>query len=149
MKDAEKMGKSVPLNTLERTVLLLGLLPKEGSFSNLKLVRLLREELSFTEEENRALQFRTENQMIMWNTISLVNKETGDVVKGTDQVLLAMARKDPEAFEVKPACPEKEIYCGETMETLVIKALKDLDKAEKITEDHYSLYEKFMEGHEE
>lgn len=93
---------------------------------NLKLLRLTKEDLSFNEEENKALQFRTENNMIIWN--NTVVTETGEIV---------------------PSCPEKEFIFGEVIEKLIIKALKDLDKAEKITEDHYSLYEKFMEGHEE
>lgn len=146
MKEVAKVG--VKLNVLERLGLL-GLLPKEGSFSNLKLIRLIREELSFTEEENASLQFRTEGQMIVWNTIRLINKETGEVVKGTNAVLDQMAVRDPDAFDVDNACPDKEIYFGETIKALIVKALKDLDKAEKITEEHYSLYEKFMEGQEE
>lgn len=145
---AVKVGKKMELNVLERFGLL-GILPKEGSFLNLKLVRLVREELSFTEAENKALQFRTVNQMILWNSICLTNKATGEIVKAPNDVLVQMAQKDPDAFEVAPACPNKEILFGETIEGLIVKALKDLDKSEKITEDHYSLYEKFMEGHEE
>lgn len=140
-------GKKMELNVLERLTLL-SLLPKEGSFLNLKLLRVVKEDLSFTEEENRALQFRTEGQMIVWNTIALKNKETGEVVKAPNQVLAQMNAQDPDAFEVVAACPDKEFVFGEVIEGLVVKALKDIDKAEKITEDHYSLYEKFMEGRE-
>jgi hypothetical protein len=148
MGDVVRMGKAVKLNVLERLTLN-GLLPKEGSFMNLKLLRLTKEDLSFNEEENKALQFRTENQMIIWNNIVLKNKETGDIVKAPSDVLVQMATKEPEVFETLPACPDKEFIFGEVIEKLIIKALKDLDKAEKITEEHYSLYEKFMEGHEE
>ena len=44
------------LNVLERIVLL-NILPQQGSFSNLKLLRVAKEALSFTEEENKLLNF--------------------------------------------------------------------------------------------
>ncbi len=141
-------GKTIVLNVLER-VLLVGVLPKEGSFQNLKLLRLTKEDLSFGEEENRALQFRQMGQMLVWNTIKVTDIATGQTVKAPNDVLIKMVDKDPTTFEVQPACPDKEIYFGETIEKLIVKALADLDKAEKITEEHYSLYEKFMEGHED
>jgi hypothetical protein len=127
---AVKVGKKVELDVLERMTLM-SILPKEGTFLNLKLLRVIREELSFTEEENKALQFRQivqgDQQMVGWNTTTV----------------------DPETSEQRLACPPKEFVFGEVVEGLIVKALTDLDKAEKITADHYSLYEKFMEGHEE
>jgi len=154
MGDVVKMvqGKTVELGVLERMTLL-NVLPKEGTFLNLKLVRVKREELSFTEEENRRLQFRNiiqgDQQMLQWNLNAVVNKATGDLVTAPSEVLGQMVAKDPEAFEVTPACPPKEFTFGPVIEGLIVKALKDLDKQEKITQDHYSLYEKFMEGHED
>lgn len=138
-------GKTVELNVLERLGLL-GLLPKEGTFLNLKLVRLIREELSFTEEENKELQFRQENQMVMWNNIAVTTKTTGEIVKAPAEILQKMLEKDPDAFDMRPSCPAKKFVFGEVIEGIIVKALKDLDMAEKITEEHYSLYEKFMEG---
>ena len=155
MKKSEKVVKFNPkkkVNVLER-LMLLGILPKEGSFTNLKLLRLVKESLSFNEAENKALQFRNENaggaQMMLWNTSKLINKETGDLVRAPEQILQQMLATDPDKFEAKPACPDKEIFFGEVIEALIRKALKALDSAEKLTADHYSLYEKFMEGHED
>jgi len=155
MKKSEKVVKFNPkkkVNVLER-LMLLGILPKEGSFTNLKLLRLVKESLSFNEAENKALQFRNENaggaQMMLWNTSKLINKETGDLVRAPEQILQQMLAKDPDKFELKPACPDKEIFFGDVVEGLIRKSLKELDKAEKLTADHYSLYEKFMEGHED
>ena len=149
---AVKVGKKVELDVLERLTLS-ALLPKEGTFLNLRLLRVIKEELSFTEEENRALQFRQitqgDQQMLVWNTIAVVNKETGETVRAPNELLVQMVTKDPEAFEQKPAYLPKEFVFGEVMEGIIVKTLKDLDKAEKLTADHYSLYEKFMEGHEE
>ncbi len=154
MGDVVKMvqGKTMELGVLERMTLL-NILPKEGTFLNLKLVRVKREELSFTEEENRRLQFRQiqqgDQQMLQWNLNAVVNKATGELVIAHSEVLGQIVAKDPEAFEVSPACPPKEFTFGKVLEGLIVKALKDLDKAEKITQDHYSIYEKFMEGHED
>jgi len=147
-----KFNPKKKVDVLER-IALLGLLPKEGSFANLKLLRVVKENLSFNESENRALQFRQETvdgiPMMVWNIIRLKNKTTGDIVRAPNAVLQQMAAQDPDAFEVTPACPAKEIFFGEVIEGLIRKVLKELDKAEKLTADHYSLYEKFMEGHEE
>ena len=71
------------LTVLER-LLLLNLLPKEGTFTNLKLLRVARENPSFTEEENEALKFKQENDQIIWVNGAVGDKEinTGEVVKG-------------------------------------------------------------------
>jgi len=70
------------LNVLER-LLVLNLLPKEGTFTNLKLLRVARENLSFTEEENKVLKFKQENDQIVWVNDAVDAKEidTGEVVK--------------------------------------------------------------------
>lgn len=110
-----KINPKKKLDVLER-LMLLSVLPREGSFTNLKLLRKVKEELSFSEAENKALQFVQEGEQVRW----------------------------------KPnACAAKEIFFGETIEAIIRKALTDLDKAEKITENHYSIYEMFMDGHEE
>jgi hypothetical protein len=117
MGEVVEMVPKMKLNVLERLILQ-NLLPKEGSFLNLKLLRVVKEELSFDEAENKALQFRQdtgENPMLRW---------TPDV------------------------CPDKEFTFGAVVRGIIVKALTDLDKAEKITQDHYSLYEKFMENNE-
>ncbi len=44
------------LTTIDRLVLL-NILPREGSVTTVKIVRELREELSFSEEEHAALKF--------------------------------------------------------------------------------------------
>jgi hypothetical protein len=142
MKDPKKK-----VDVLDR-IILLGILPKEGSFANLKLLRVVKENLSFNESENRALQFRqeaTENgTMMVWNTIKLKNKASGEIIRAPNNVLQAMAEKDPDLFEVEPACPAKAIFFGEVIEGLIKKALLELDKAEKLTAEHYSVYEKFV-----
>jgi hypothetical protein len=54
------------LSVLER-VLLSNILPAKGSFSNLKLLRVAREDLSFDDKENKILNIRQEGQQVLWN----------------------------------------------------------------------------------
>jgi hypothetical protein len=54
------------LNINER-VNLLDILPQQGDFTTLKIVRELRESLSFNEEEHKKHNFRQKEGMIYWN----------------------------------------------------------------------------------
>ena len=100
------------LSVLDR-LSLLSLLPKEGDFTTLRIVRELRERLSFTEEEHRELDFR--------------QTATGET-------------------EWKAAAdPEREFEFSPLEVSIITEALKKADKAKKLTLDHMSVYEKFME----
>ena len=56
------------LSVLERLVLL-NVLPREGTITTVKIVRELREALSFSEEEHKELKFeRTEDGGTQWDT---------------------------------------------------------------------------------
>lgn len=49
-------------------LILLNILPREGDFTTLKIVRKLREDLSFTEAEHKALQFQQDEGNIKWQS---------------------------------------------------------------------------------
>ena len=101
------------LRVLER-LSLLALLPNEGDFTTLRIVRELRERLSFTEEEHKGLDFR---------------------------------RTDSGEVEWKAAAdPEREFEFSPLELSIITEALKKADKAKKLTLDHMSVYEKFMEA---
>jgi len=55
------------LNVADR-IALLGVLPAEGNFQTLKLLRTLRETLSFTEKENTDLAIKQVGGMITWDS---------------------------------------------------------------------------------
>ena len=100
------------LNTLER-LLLLNILPKEGDYTTLKIVRKLREALSFTEEEHAVRNFKTsEDGNTTWTL-------------GT-----------PDAVEIS---------IGEKATDMIVAELKKLDDEKKLSEQTFSLYEKFVE----
>jgi len=79
LKQRESQMKK--LTVIER-LLSLTLLPKEGSYTDLKLVREARENLSFTEEEHKMLNFREENGSTMWdNTVDTKEIKLGLVAE--------------------------------------------------------------------
>jgi len=98
------------LSVFER-LLLLNILPKEGDLTTLKIVRTLRDNLSFSEEEHAALQFKREGNSTLWRDDGEVNKDVAIGEKATD---------------------------------IIADALKALNKAKKLTEQHIDLYEKFV-----
>lgn len=102
----------VKLNLYERVVAM-SLLPKEGSFVTLKIIRDLQMELAPTEEEAKLA--------------GLEDLPTGGV-KAQNWFLVV----------------EKEIVFGDIAKGLIVDALKKLNETEKLTNDHFTLYEKFI-----
>jgi len=62
------------LSVLER-LLIQNLLPEKGSYTNLKLMRVARETLSFDEAENKALNFVQEGEQLRWADGVVEDKE--------------------------------------------------------------------------
>ena len=100
------------LTVLER-ISLLGVLPAEGDFVTLKIVRELRENLSFDEDELKQLKVKAEGGRIQWDA-------TAETPGG------------------------KEIKIGEKATDVIVAALKKLNADKKLTDQHFSLYEKFV-----
>ena len=103
------------LGVYERLILL-NILPEQGDITTLRLVRQLRERLSFNEKEHAALKFRNDESQpgkIFW---------------------------DGAAAE---AMQEADIQIGPKMAALVHDLLAKLNKEKKLTEAHLSLCEKF------
>ena len=104
------------LNVLERILLGNMLAGREGNFITLKLIRSFREEISFTEVENKALKFKVEGNVMLWDNTSATS--IGEV-----------------EFEV-----------GEVVINIIKSVLTELNDKAKLTEQHFSLYEKFFVG---
>ena len=92
-------------------LILLNILPKEGDFTTLKIIRTMREDLSFSEEEHKALEFKQNEANIQW-------KQEADVVR--------------------------DINFGEKATDIIVEVLKKLNSDKKLSDQHYSLYEKFI-----
>jgi len=138
-------GGIMKLSVLER-IMLLQVLPAEGSYSNLKLLREAKESLSFNEEENKALNVKQEDGQIRWDSFMVINKATGEPVEGDPEMVAVMVEKNPELFDHIPTVEDKDFEFGEVVTKLINTALKDLDTNEKLTEQQFSIYEKFVEN---
>lgn len=65
-------------------IILINILPREGDFRTLKILRELRENLAFSEEENEALQFKTaDDGLVRWVAEADVTKDVpiGEVAR--------------------------------------------------------------------
>ena len=102
------------LNVRDR-VILLSVLPREGDILSLKILRKLREDLSFSEDEQRLFEFKQdlERGQVSW---------------------------DPKCTDA-----EKEVMIGVRGLEIVKEALEELNKQKKLHVDMLELYEKFVE----
>ena len=104
------------LLTVNERFVLLEILPREGSFATLKIVRKLRESLSFTEQELK--DFDIKESLLPDGRVSIQWDNT----------------------KVKDA----PIAIGEKATDIIVGALKKLDQDGKLTDREYSLYGKFI-----
>lgn len=73
---------------------LLQILPEKGDFVTLKIVRKLREDLSFSEEEQAAYQFKQDGERMMWNPEANQFKEFQFGPKATSIIVEALQAVD-------------------------------------------------------
>jgi hypothetical protein len=83
------------LSVFERLILL-NILPKEGDFTTLKIVRKLREDLSFSESEHTALQFKQDGGNVQWKQEGDVPVEISIGEKATDLIVEVLKKLDKE-----------------------------------------------------
>ena len=83
------------LSVLER-LLIQSLLPEKGSFTNLKLMRVAREALSFDEDENKALKFVQDGEQLRWE-----DNAVGDNEIKIGEVVTEMIKKELKALNDK------------------------------------------------
>ncbi len=125
---------------------LMGLLPKEGTFITLKLIRKLKETLSFNDSEIAALEFKhgfecptcKRQQNFPPTVTTQVCPVCHTQMKGN-----GMISWNPDKD------PNKEIVLGKAMEQICVGALQELNNAKKLTEQYMGLYEKFGLGGED
>ena len=72
-------------------LILLGVLPKEGDFTTLKILRQMKDDLSFSEEEHKILKIRQEGEMMFWEE-GLEDKEINFGEKATDIIVDAFKK---------------------------------------------------------
>jgi hypothetical protein len=92
---------------------ILGVLPESGDFLTLKVMRLLRESLSFDEEEMAHYGFEERDDRLYWD--------------------------DDKAEETR------DFEFGDRQNELIVTALKKLDSSKQLTDEHFSIFEKFVQ----
>lgn len=103
------------LTILER-ILLLGMLPEKGNIVTLKIVRNLRDALSFSENEIKELSItQSQDGQISWNAAKECNAGT-------------------------------EIDIGEKARDIIVDVLQKNNKSESLTDQHISLFDKFIDS---
>lgn len=132
------------LDVFERLVLL-NLMPQEGDFVTLKLVRKLREALSFSEKEIADVDFKNHWRCPKCDKVEL----SALVVKCPDCGIYMKPAGAVNWDEEKAKGAVKDVHMGDTMLALCKTTLTKLSDEKKLTEQHMSLYEKFCEGKEE
>uniref|UniRef100_A0A6M3KFQ2 Uncharacterized protein n=1 Tax=viral metagenome TaxID=1070528 RepID=A0A6M3KFQ2_9ZZZZ len=138
------------LNIMER-VKLLETLPAEGDLLTLKILRKLRESLSFSEAELKTFgvlyEFRcpfrgeVDGKMVICKNSGFFPKQPTCAdhnipMEPTGQMNL---RIPPEALAT-----EKEIFMGAQAIKIASNALERLNNSGRLTDAHISLYEKFF-----
>lgn len=96
-------------------MILMRILPTEGNFSTLKIIRDLQNELSFGEAEYKKYQLVQEGDKVHWD-VDVDEKE------------------------------QKDVKIGEIANSIIIGILKDLDDKQKLTQQHLSVFEKFVKN---
>lgn len=144
------------LTILERTQLL-GALPEKEDILTIKILRKLRETLSFSEEELKSFEARNE-YMCPYRGEDADGKRLTCDNKGFfleqptcgkhDIAMIPTGQMNlfipPESVNL-----EKEIHLGTKAHGIASAALKRLNDTKQLTEAHVSLYEKFFPPEEE
>ena len=81
------------LSVKERLNLLL-ILPAEGNFSTIKIVRQLREDCSFSEQDHKDFEIKTDNNRFQWEQDKEKNKEIKIGEKATDIIVSTLKKLD-------------------------------------------------------
>ena len=132
------------LAVYERLVLM-NLLPAEGDFITLKLVRKLRETLSFSEKEITDIDFKNHWKCPKCNKTEL----SANVIKCQDCGIYMIPAGQVTWDEEKAINVIKDVHMGKAMFNLCETALQKLSDEKKLTEQHISLFEKFVASGEE
>jgi hypothetical protein len=130
------------LDVFER-ILLQNILPREGDYITLKLVRKLREALSFSEKENDTLHFKYH-----WRCPKCSKVELLPEVGKCPDCDIYMVSDGKVTWDEKDEVV-KDVHMGDKMLALCTTTLKKLSDDGRMEEQHMSLYEKFVKGDEE
>ena len=132
------------LDVFER-LMLQNLLPQESDYVTLKLVRKFREALSFNEKEIADIEFKNHWRCPKCDTVELA----AEMAKCPDCDIYMKTAGQVTWNEIKAEKVIKDVHMGDKILALCETTLKKLSDEGKLTEQHMSLYEKFIKAEEE
>ena len=132
------------LTVFER-LMLQSMLPQEGDFITLKLVRKLKESLAFSEKEISEINFKNHWKCPKCNKVEL----SANIIKCQDCGIYMIPAGQVTWDEEKAINVIKDVHMGKAMLNLCETALQKLSDEKKLTEQHISLFEKFVASGEE
>jgi hypothetical protein len=97
------------LKLLDR-LLLLKVLPKEGTFANLKIVQELKLHLALSEDEFKELEVKEEDHNLTWNPEKDLGKEIPIGEKATDIIVMALKKRDKDGELTEQEIPVYERF---------------------------------------
>jgi len=132
------------LEVYERLILM-NILPREGDFITLKLVRKLREALAFNEKEIAEVNFRSHWKCPKCDKTEILS----EMPKCPDCDIFMQSSGQVTWDDDKAKKVVKDVFMGAKMLALCESTLKKLSDEQKLTDQHMSLYSKFVEGADE
>jgi hypothetical protein len=82
--------------TVGERLVLMSVIPSEGDFVMLKVIRKLQEDLSFSEEEHKQYKFVQAESRVSWNDKADQDKEVEIGEKAKDIIVLALSKLNDE-----------------------------------------------------
>lgn len=73
--------------TVAERLMLLAILPKEGDYTTLRIVRKLREDLSFSEAEHDELGITVRDGLVRWTALASGHRKAIDIGKKAGEVI--------------------------------------------------------------
>ena len=131
--------------TVYERIVLQNILPAQGDFITLKLVRKLKEALAFSEKEIAEIDFKNQ-----WKCPKCQKTELASEMSRCPDCDAYMQLGGQVTWDDDKAKKVvKDVFMGAKMLALCESTLKKLSDENKLTEQHFSLYSKFVEGAEE
>lgn len=142
--------------TLSDRFAILAILPAEGNFATLKVMRKLREQLSLTETEIKeygVIQVFAEQVIATKNTktnaeaLAVTTKMFGKANAQRMATIILNGTVEGNQITWENEDKTTEMEFGDFAENMIKETLKKMDKNKKLRDDkHFTLYEKFVEG---
>jgi len=127
--------------TVAERLVLQNILPKEGDYVTVKLVRKLRESLAFSEKEIADINFQNHWKCPKCGKVEL----SADVLKCEDCGIYMIPAGAVTWDEEKAGKVVKDVHLGKAMLKLCETSLQRLSDEKALKDEQLSLYEKFLQ----